>query len=125
MLVDTGWPGYNRRDAGRILAAAKSAGVKKIDYLVTTHYHSDHVGGVPQLAEKIPIRNFVDHGASVESGKDADVLFTAYKAFRDKGNHIQVKPGDTIPVKGEGMIGLGKSPDIESPQTLRFVCEET
>ena len=100
MLVDTGWAGYNRRDAGRILAAAKSAGVKKIDYLVTTHYHADHVGGVPQLNEKIPIRNFVDHGASVESGKDANVLFNAYKAFRDKGNHIQVKPGDTIPVKG-------------------------
>jgi competence protein ComEC len=100
MLVDTGWAGYNRRDAGRILAAAKSAGVKKIDYLVTTHYHADHVGGVPQLNEKIPIRNFVDHGASVESGKDANVLFNAYKAFRDKGNHIQAKPGDTIPVKG-------------------------
>ena len=100
MLVDTGWAGYNRRDAGRILAAAKSAGVKKIDYLVITHYHADHVGGVPQLNEKIPIRNFVDHGASVESGKDANVLFNAYKAFRDKGTHIQVKPGDTIPVKG-------------------------
>ncbi|SPF54656.1 Beta-lactamase domain protein [Candidatus Sulfopaludibacter sp. SbA4] len=100
MLVDTGWAGHNRRDANRILAAAKSAGVKKIDYLVTTHYHADHVGGVPQLNEKIPIRNFVDHGDSVESGKDANVLFNAYKAFRDKGNHIQVKPGDTIPVKG-------------------------
>jgi len=100
MLVDTGWAGFNRRDAGRILAAAKSAGVKRIDYLVITHYHADHVGGVPQLAEKIPIRNFVDHGPSVESGKDADVMMNAYKAFREKGNHLQVKAGDTIPVKG-------------------------
>jgi beta-lactamase superfamily II metal-dependent hydrolase len=100
LLVDTGWAGHNRRDADRILAAAKSGGVKKIDYLVTTHFHADHAGGVPQLNEKIPIRNFVDHGASVESGKDADVLFNAYKAFRDKGNHIEAKPGDTIPVKG-------------------------
>src|ERR1700690_518884 len=70
MLVDTGWAGFNRRDANRLLPAAKSAGVKKIDYLVITHYHADHAGGVPQLAEKIPIRNFVDHGPSVESGKD-------------------------------------------------------
>jgi adenylate cyclase len=31
---------------------------------------------------------------------------------------------DTIPIKGEGMIGLGKVPELESPQTLRFVCEE-
>ena len=67
---------------------------------VFAHYHADHVGGVPQLNEKIPIRNFVDHGPSVESGKDAGVLFSAYQAFRDKGNHIQVKPGDSIPVKG-------------------------
>src|SRR5262249_44540427 len=94
LLVDTGWAGHNRRDADRILAAAKSAGVKKIDFLVTTHYHADHVGGVPQLAEKIPIHTFVDHGPSVESGKDAEVLFSAYAAFRDKGKHLQVKPGD-------------------------------
>lgn len=112
MLVDTGWAGHNRRDADRILAAAKSAGVKKIDYLVITHYHSDHVGGVPQLAEKIPIRNFVDHGASTETGKDADVLFNAYAAFRDKGTHLQVKPGDTIPIKGLDVRVLSSGGDV-------------
>jgi len=100
MLVDTGWPGFNHRDAGRIAAAAKMAGVKRIDYLVITHYHADHVGGVPQLAEKLPIRNFVDHGPNTETGKAADQLFAAYSAYRDKGNHIVVKPGDKIPVKG-------------------------
>ena len=112
MLVDTGWAGHNRRDADRILAAAKLAGVKKIDYLVTTHYHSDHVGGVPQLAEKIPIRNFVDHGANTETGKDADVLYNAYSAFRDKGTHLQVKPGDTIPIKGLDVRVLSSGGDV-------------
>ena len=100
MLVDTGYPGFNHRDAERIAAAAKSAGVRKIDYLVITHYHSDHAGGVPQLAEKIPIRNFVDHGASVETGQDAEVLFGEYARVREKGTHIVVKPGDTLPIKG-------------------------
>src|SRR3954447_1461465 len=100
LLVDTGWGGFNKRDADRIAAAAKSAGVKKIDYLVITHFHADHVGGVPQLAEKLPILNFVDHGASVENDKAAQVLYNAYSAFREKGKHIQVKPGDTIPIKG-------------------------
>src|SRR5262249_6598275 len=100
MLIDTGWGGQNRRDANRIAAAAKSAGVKRIDYLVITHYHTDHVGGVEQLAAKLPIRNFVDHGPSVETSKDAQILFNQYSAFRDKGTHILVKPGDTIPVKG-------------------------
>ena len=57
ILVDTGWPGFNGRDAGRIQAAAKAAGVKQIDYLVLTHYHTDHAGGITQLVEKLPVKD--------------------------------------------------------------------
>jgi competence protein ComEC len=98
MLIDTGWPGRNRRDAERIAAAAKAAGVKRIDYLVATHYHDDHVGGVLQLAERLPIRNFVDHGPNMEKG--AESLYAAWEDARSKGQHIVVKAGDTLPVKG-------------------------
>ena len=100
LLIDTGWPGHNHRDAERIAAAAKQAGVKKIDYLLITHFHSDHVGGVPQLVEKLPVVTFVDHGTSVETSQDASVLFKSYAAHREKGKHLEVKPGDTVPVKG-------------------------
>ena len=40
MLIDAGWPGT--RDADRIMAVAKQAGITQIDYLVLTHYHVDH-----------------------------------------------------------------------------------
>jgi competence protein ComEC len=100
LLVDAGWPGFNHRDAERIAAAAKAAGVKEIGYLVITHYQPDHAGGVLQLAGKLPIRNFVDHGPTVETGRDALPLYNIYEEQRAKGNHILVKPGDTIPVKG-------------------------
>ncbi len=100
LLVDTGWPDFNGRDADRIVTAAKLAGLKQIDYLVVTHYHTDHVGGVPQLAGRIPIRNFIDHGPSVETGKEAEDLFQAYERVRAKGNHILAKPGDKIPIRG-------------------------
>src|SRR5438309_5028796 len=64
MLVDTGFPG--ERDATRIAAVAKGAGFSQIDYLLITHYHGDHVGGVPELAMRIPIRTFVDHGPTTD-----------------------------------------------------------
>jgi beta-lactamase superfamily II metal-dependent hydrolase len=138
LLVDTGWAGFNHRDAGRIAAAAKEAGVKKIDYLVITHYHADHAGGVPELAEKLPIRNFVDHGAQTETSRDAQVLYNAYAAFRDKGNHIQVKPGDVIPIKGIEVTVLSSAgaliasplpgagqPDAECPSFQRHAVDTT
>jgi competence protein ComEC len=100
MLVDTGWPDANGRDADRIVRAAKTAGVKQIDYLVITHYHLDHVGGVPQLAARIPIIHFVDHGPTVEADAQGSELFAAYLKVRDKGQHILAKPGEKIPIRG-------------------------
>jgi beta-lactamase superfamily II metal-dependent hydrolase len=100
LLVDAGWPGFNGRDADRIVASAKAAGVKQIDYLLVTHYHLDHVGGVPPLATKIPIVTYIDHGRCIETGKMADELMAAYRPCRDKGRHLIVKPGDKIPIDG-------------------------
>ena len=39
-----------------------------------THYHMDHVGGLEELAEKVPIKTFVDHGDNAESGAGAQRL---------------------------------------------------
>lgn len=100
MLVDTGYDGNGGRDAKRILAAAQAAGIQQLDYLVISHYHQDHVGGVPQLAALIPIRNFVDHGKNFESVKDNGDVYNAYVKAREKSNHIEVKAGDTIQIKG-------------------------
>jgi beta-lactamase superfamily II metal-dependent hydrolase len=96
-LTDTGNPGD--RDAGRIFDAAKLAGLKKIDYLLTTHYHGDHVGGVPTLAKLIPIEHYIDHGETVEGeGRGADP-WKAYKALAE-GKRTIVKPGDKLPIPG-------------------------
>ncbi len=96
LLVDTGWPGFGGRDAERIVAAAHSANLKRIDYVVVTHYHTDHVGGVPQLAERIPIGSFIDHGPNAESGKEADQLFAGYQKACQKAQRRVVTPGDVI-----------------------------
>src|SRR6266480_4791189 len=67
LLVDTRWR-KDDRDAKRIYqVASKEAGLKKIDYLIITHYHADHVGGVGALSKLIPIERFFDHGDTVEA----------------------------------------------------------
>ena len=98
LLVDTGWPGT--RDADRIIGVAKQAGITQIDYLVLTHYHVDHAGGVVELASRIPIRNFVDHGPTPDKLVNVPEYYAAYLTVRGKGQHILAKPGDTIPING-------------------------
>ena len=69
LLYDAGYGppnAMNDRDAKRIVAAAQAAGLKKIDYFVLSHYHADHVGGLPALAKMIPIGRYFDHGDTVE-----------------------------------------------------------
>ena len=98
VLVDTGFPGT--RDAERIAALAKHAGIRQIDYLLVTHYHGDHVGGVPELATRIPIKTFIDHGPIMEQTLNVPGSFAAYAPVREKGEHIIAKPGDKLPIKG-------------------------
>jgi competence protein ComEC len=102
MLVDTGWPTDTLRDAERIAAAMKKAGVGTVDYLVITHYHADHVGGMEQLASRVKFRNVITHGPTTETGSGADTMMATFRrALAASGaKEIVVKPGETIPLKG-------------------------
>jgi competence protein ComEC len=100
LLVDTGNPAPDDRDAKRIFQAAQKAGLKKIDYLMITHFHGDHVGGVPALAKLIPIEHFLDHGDSIEAQDPrSGPAWTAYKTIA-AGKRTTLKPGDKLPLKG-------------------------
>ncbi len=100
LLIDTGW-GYNAfRDALRIQKACKLANIKKIDYVLITHFHTDHVGGVPQLLQKVTMEHFVDHGVNREESKATKTLYDEYQKAIEGYDHIVLKPGDKLPIKG-------------------------
>lgn len=98
MLIDAGFPGA--RDADRIAAAAKDAGIKQIDYFLNTHFHGDHFGSIPDLVTRLPVRNYVDSGTITETSERAVASFQTYAKVRETGRHIVAKPGDKIPITG-------------------------
>jgi beta-lactamase superfamily II metal-dependent hydrolase len=100
LLIDVGNPS-NGRDADRIAAAARDAGISQIDHLIVTHYHVDHVGGVGELSARMPIRHFIDHGAPVETNASApEASLKQYAELASRARHTVVKPGEKIPVAG-------------------------
>ncbi|MGA3096976.1 MAG: MBL fold metallo-hydrolase [Bryobacteraceae bacterium] len=113
MVIDAG----GGREANRIAEACKAAGVKKIDYMVVSHYDGDHVGGVPALAERMPIVTFVDHGANVQL-TDPGYLknVDAYMALAAKAKRLVVKAGDKIPIQGfDALVVMAAGKAITEP----------
>jgi len=120
LLIDAGFAGQGgldgrpgdpaqARDPGRILAAMQDAGVSRIDYLLVTHFHRDHIGGIPELSQLVRIGAFVDHGNAYppEARAKADLVDTQdaaayddYVRVRARTRHLQPKPGDRVPLKG-------------------------
>jgi competence protein ComEC len=116
LLVDTGYAGSGgtfdtrpgdpaqARDANRILAAARDAGISRIDNLLITHFHADHDGGVTELSKLLPIRTFIDHGGVLpqaeETSRGTTEMWRLYAAVRENGRHLEPKPGDRLALKG-------------------------
>ncbi|HJZ72053.1 MAG TPA: MBL fold metallo-hydrolase [Vicinamibacterales bacterium] len=106
LLIDSGNSGRAAvRDAERIMAAAHAAGVVRIDNLITTHWHGDHFGGLAELAARVPIRHFIDHGPNVQPAAATDeFLETTYPRLYAKATHTVARPGSRIPVAGLDVV---------------------
>lgn len=101
VLIDTGNGGAAApRDAGRIMDAVKDAGLTQIDTLITTHWHGDHFGGMAELASRIPIKTFIDHGPNMQPNPVVDAFLQTYPEIYSNGKHMVAKPGDKLAVAG-------------------------
>src|SRR5260370_31069715 len=100
MLVDTGFPGFAGRDADRIAAVVKTLGLKQIDYVLITHYHRDHGGGVPQLADRVKVGTFIAHGpAKLDDPDVASADYNSSMAVLPNAHRLGVTPAHKIPLK--------------------------
>ena len=100
ILMDAGWERPDERDARRIQDALRDAGVDRIDYFIASHFHGDHVGGLPALAARVPIGRFVDHGDSVEQSTARGLAsWNAYRSVAE-GRRRTIAPGDKLPLRG-------------------------
>ena len=102
MLMDTGNGGANAdRDVSRIMAAAEDAGLERIDHLLTTHWHGDHYGGLAELATRIPIGHYIDHGPTIEDNERVQAFIDGpYRELYNAARRTVVTPGDTVPLSG-------------------------
>jgi len=118
LLIDTGNTGAAApRDADRIIAATKDAKLQQIDHLVTTHWHGDHFGGMAELAKRIPIREFIDHGANAQPAAATDAfLKDTYPQLYGKAKHTVAKPGDKIGLSGlDALVVTSAGETIKTP----------
>jgi beta-lactamase superfamily II metal-dependent hydrolase len=118
LLVDGGFGGFEGRDTKRVIAAARDAGVERIDFLVATHFHGDHIGAIPEIARQMPVTTFVDYGAPVERGLNVVAPYAAYAAVRSRSRHLKPAPGDRIPIEGAEVTVLTAGGDaLSAPVT--------
>jgi competence protein ComEC len=120
LLIDTGWPAATAARTGgetsaqRIAAAAASLGITRLDYVIITHYHIDHLGGVVDLLAELPVGTFIDHGVNRElppplnpnappnatpgrgAGNSTQANYEKYVALLAGHGHIIAKPGDKL-----------------------------
>jgi beta-lactamase superfamily II metal-dependent hydrolase len=110
ILIDSGYPG--ERDAKRIFdVATRQAGLKQIDYLVTTHYHLDHFGGAATLSTLMPIRTVYDNGPFKEGWERPSKEYLEFKTEQ----RVVLNPGDEIPLRQPERASARGEPDSVSP----------
>src|SRR5687768_6314352 len=113
LLLDAGNLNPPGRDAERIVAAMKDAGVEWVDTLVVSHYHGDHVGGVAALFDKVPVRRVLDPGPFIpEQNANREAGYLSYVPIRQHAHVVVPKPGMKIPVAGLDVHVVSSAGDL-------------
>ncbi|ELY52013.1 beta-lactamase [Natronolimnohabitans innermongolicus JCM 12255] len=102
ILIDTGdW----RPDGEQVIDYLEDEGIDRIDHLVATHAHADHIGGHAAVIEHVE-----EHGDGVGAAYDSGVVHTSqtYDNYLDAVEEyevtlFEVAEGDTLPLEGDSL----------------------
>ncbi len=93
MLIDAGNP-ENGMD---IVSAIKKSGHDRVDYLIATHPHSDHIGGMEKVIQSLQIGTFYMPRTSESDTPTTEVYKNLLQAVKEKGLKVYTaKAGVTV-----------------------------
>jgi beta-lactamase superfamily II metal-dependent hydrolase len=76
-------PNGTRTPGAWIADYLQSVGVTRLDYVLLTHFHVDHIGGIGDVGSRIPIATMIDRGDEYLRPPDDDPTFKTYRTFLD------------------------------------------
>ena len=98
-LIDAG--DYEHQDA--LVSALRQRGVKKLELLIMTHPHADHIGGMLAVAENIPVAQLILPNFTIAPEESALRDWVIDLFAREETQTVTAKIGDIYPL-GEGNI---------------------
>lgn len=125
ILIDAG----ENDQADRVVRYLRDEGVKKIDVLIGTHPHSDHIGGMDAVVESFDIGQVILPKLTEEQTPTTKTYLDLLTAIADKGLKVtRAKSGDVIELGGGRLELLGpvsEYSDLNNMSvTARFVYDE-
>ncbi len=109
VLIDTGNPGG--RDAARIVAAAKAAGLSRLDHVLITHFHIDHFGGAAEVAQQLQIGTIHERAIpeADPDGRKQSTFPVQIRPYRNiAAQRARLQPGAAVPLASASGV-----PDLE------------
>jgi beta-lactamase superfamily II metal-dependent hydrolase len=113
LLMDTGTGDPKKQQAENVMKAIKEAGVQQLDHVIISHYHGDHVGNATELANRLPVRYWYDHGAyTTENQPNRATGFVSWLPTRERARVTVPKPGDKVPIAGLDVMFVSGSGNL-------------
>lgn len=106
MLIDCG----ERDQADKVLKYLKKQGVKKLDYIIATHPHSDHIGAMAEIISNVEAGKVIAPKVSSDMTPTTKTYERFLQALRDKGMRLTAAKPKTVYTLGSAAETEGKKP---------------